>query len=63
MPDKATKTQAPNFAGFKKEDSMELFDFSAVVHLEIKEIDVAIEKVERLLSLLRELQKTAGSNR
>lgn len=42
---------------------MDLLDFNATIHLEIKGIDVAIEKVERLLSLLKELQKTAGSNR
>lgn len=40
---------------------MELLDLNAAIRLEIKEIDVAIEKAERLISLLRELQKMAGS--
>lgn len=61
MLEQATKTQAPNFAGFKRRILMELLDLNAAIRLEIKEIDVAIEKAERLISLLRELQKMAGS--
>lgn len=42
---------------------MDLLDLNASVCLELKEIDKAIEKVERLLSLLRELQDTVEPNR
>ncbi len=40
---------------------MELLDLNAVIHLDLNEIDAAIEKVNRLLSLLQEVKKTAGS--
>ena len=39
---------------------MDLLNLNAHVKLEIKEIDNAVEKVERLLALLRELRETAG---
>ena len=40
---------------------MELLDLNTVVHLELHEIDAAIEKVNRLLSLLEKAKETAGS--
>lgn len=40
---------------------MELLDLNAVVHLDLSEIDAAIEKVSRLLALLEEAKETAGS--
>lgn len=40
---------------------MDLFDLNAAVHLDLSEIDTAIEKVNRLLALLQEAKKTAGS--
>lgn len=40
---------------------LELLDLSAVVHLDLSEIDAAIEKVNRLLALLEKAKETAGS--
>lgn len=40
---------------------MELFDLNATVHLDLREIDAAIEKVNRLLALLEKAKETAGS--
>lgn len=40
---------------------MELLDLNAVVHLDLSEIDTAIEKVNRLLALLEKAKETAGS--
>lgn len=40
---------------------MELLDLNAVVHLDLSEIDAAIEKVNRLLALLEKAKETTGS--
>lgn len=40
---------------------MELLDLNATVHLDLHEVDMAIEKVSRLLALLQEAQKAVGS--
>ena len=40
---------------------MELFDLNAAVHLDLSEIDTAIEKVNQLLALLQETKEKAGS--
>lgn len=42
---------------------MELFDLSAVIHLDLCEIDAAIAKVNQLLLLLQEAKKAAGSQK
>lgn len=43
-------------------ENVELLDLNATVHLDLSEIDKAIEKVNRLLSLLQEVKKASGSN-
>lgn len=40
---------------------MDLLELNATIHLDTKEIDEAIEKVERLLALLREISNKGGS--
>ena len=40
---------------------VELLDLNAKIHFDTSELDDAIEKANRLLALLQEAQKTAGS--
>lgn len=40
---------------------MELLELTATIHFDTTELDVAIEKVNRLLVLLKEAKETAGS--
>lgn len=42
-------------------ESVDLLDLNAAVHLDLHEIDAAIEKVNQLLALLQEARKAAGS--
>lgn len=40
---------------------MDLLELNATIHFDTTELDVAIEKANRLLALLQEAQKAAGS--
>lgn len=39
---------------------MEIFDLNTKVHLDLSEIDTAIEKANQLLALLEKAKETAG---